>query len=389
MNDAASESAALQAEAEAAEARARNMAARRKWLRRVAILAATGALIWLAWYILFGRNYVSTDNAYVNAEIAQVTPLIGGGVIEVRVKDTQAVKRGDVLVVLDPANAQIAVAQAEAELAEAARDFRRTVATNDALSAEVSSRAAGISQARAQLAAAQAEVEKASADLQRRQELSREGIVSAEDLTAARKAHTAAVAGVATARATIAQAEANRSAAQGQFAANDALVGGSSLAGDPGVRAAQAKLAAARLDLERTVIRAPVDGVITRRQVQLGQRVTQGQAIMSIVPIGQVYIDANFKERQLDRVRVGMPAKVTADIYGSDVVYHGKVAGIAGGTGASMSMIPAQNATGNWIKVVQRVPVRIALNQDDVKAHPLRVGLSMRVKIDLESGQSK
>jgi membrane fusion protein (multidrug efflux system) len=383
MNDAAAESAALQAEAQAAETRARNTASRKLWLRRIAIGVGIGALLWLGWYVLVGRNYVSTDNAYVNAEIAQVTPLIAGTVTEVRVKDTQMVKRGDILVVLDPANAQIAVAQAEAELAEASRSFRKTVATNQALSAEVSSREAGIAQARAQLAAAQAEAEKTSADLQRRQELSREGIVSAEDLTAARKAHLSAQAGVVTARAAITQAEANRSAARGQYAANDALVGDANLAADPGVRAAQARLEAAKLDLQRAVIRAPVDGVITRRQVQLGQRVPQGQAIMSIVPVGQAYVDANFKERQLDRVRIGMPAKVTADIYGSSVVYHGKVAGISCGTGASMSMIPAQNATGNWIKVVQRLPVRIEIDPKELAAHPLRIGLSTEVEIDV------
>ncbi len=161
------------------------------------------------------------------------------------------------------------------------------------------------------------------------------------------------------------------------------MVRGSSEATDPAVRAALAKLEAARLDLGRTTIRAPIDGVVTRRQVQLGQRLTQGQPIMSIVPIGQLYVDANFKERQLERVKVGMPAKVTADLYGGDVVYHGKVAGIAGGTGASMAMIPAQNATGNWIKVVQRLPVRIELDPKELAAHPLRVGLSTEVEIDL------
>jgi membrane fusion protein, multidrug efflux system len=382
VNDAA-DTAALQAEAEAAETRFRNMAKRKLWLKRIAIGVGIAALLWLGWYILVGRNYVSTDNAYVNAEIAQVTPLIAGTVTDVRVKDTQMVKRGDVLVVLDPANAQIAVAQAEAELAEASRGFRKTVATNEALSAEVSSREASIAQARAQLTAAQADAQKTATDLQRRQELAREGIVSAEDLAAARKANVAAEAGVVTARAGITQAEANRSAAQGQFAANDALVGDSNLAADPGVRAAQAKLDAVKLDLERTVIRAPIDGVVTRRQVQLGQRVPQGQAIMSIVPVSQAYIDANFKERQLDRVRVGMPAKVTADIYGSGVVFHGRVAGISGGTGASMSMIPAQNATGNWIKVVQRLPVRIELDPRELAAHPLRIGLSTEVEIDV------
>jgi membrane fusion protein (multidrug efflux system) len=161
------------------------------------------------------------------------------------------------------------------------------------------------------------------------------------------------------------------------------MVAGSTEDTDPGVMAAQARLESARLDIERTTIRAPIAGMVTRRQVQLGQRVTQGQPVMTIVPLTQVYIDANFKERQLDRVRIGMPAKVTADIYGGDVVYRGKVAGISAGTGASMAMIPAQNATGNWIKVVQRLPVRIELDPRQLAAHPLRVGLSTEVEIDV------
>ena len=147
--------------------------------------------------------------------------------------------------------------------------------------------------------------------------------------------------------------------------------------------AAKAKLDAAQLDLDRAVIRAPIDGIVTRRQVQVGERVAQGRAIMSIVPVDKVYIDANFKERQLTRVRVGQPVTVTADIYGSRVTYHGKVAGLSGGTGASMALIPAQNATGNWVKVVQRLPVRIELDPAELKANPLRVGLSTEVEIDI------
>jgi membrane fusion protein (multidrug efflux system) len=171
--------------------------------------------------------------------------------------------------------------------------------------------------------------------------------------------------------------------AQGEFAASSALVAGSTEATDPAVMAAMAKLEAARLDLERTTIRAPIAGTITRRQVQLGQRVNQGQPVMMIVPTSRVYVDANFKERQLRRVRPGMPARVTADIYGSGVVYRGKVAGLAGGTGASMAIIPAQNATGNWIKVPQRLPVRIELDPRDLAQHPLRIGLSTEVEIDV------
>lgn len=361
---------------------ARNYA-RWKWLRRLAVAVAVIAAILLLWYFLFGRNHVSTDNAYVNAEMAQVTPLISGQVIEVNVKDTQAVKRGDILVKLDPTNARIAVAQAEADLAEARRRFRQAVATSSALSAQVAARGADITQARAQLTAAQAEFDKARIDLQRRQALSESGAVSGDELTAARKAHSAAEAQLASARASVAQAQSTRMSAQGEFAANEALVRGSTEDTDPGVRAARAKLAAAQLDLDRTVIRAPVDGVVAKRQIQLGQRVTQGSPIMTVVPLTQVFVDANFKERQLGRVRVGMPATVTADIYGGSVVYHGRVAGLSGATGASMALIPAQNATGNWIKVVQRLPVRIELDPKELKENPLRVGLSTEVEIDL------
>jgi membrane fusion protein (multidrug efflux system) len=366
-----------------AEANARRKRQRETWLTRFALLVAVIVAIWALWYLLIGRNHVGTDNAYVNAEVAQITPLISASVIEVAVKDTQAVKRGQILVKLDPTNAQIAVAQAEADLAEARRKFRQTVATGSSLAAQVNARGADIQRAHAQLSSAQADLDKARIDLQRRQALAGGGAVSGEELTSARRAYAAAQAGLTTARAGIAQAEAGRSSASGDLAANQALVRGLSEDTDPGVLAAKAKLASARLDIERSVIRAPIDGVVTRRQVQLGQRVAQGAPIMTLVPMNQLYVDANFKEVQLRKVRVGMPAKVVADLYGDDVVYHGKVAGIAGGTGASQALIPAQNATGNWIKVVQRLPVRIELDPKELAAHPLRIGLSMDVEIDI------
>ena len=359
------------------------MEQRKKWLLRLALAVLVIGAIYALWYLLVGRNYVSTDNAYVNAEIAQVTPLISAQATEVRVTDTQAVKRGDILVRLDPTNARIAVAQAEADLAEARRRFRQTAATSTSLSAQVQARGADIAQANAQLAAAQADYDKARIDLQRREALSPEGAVSGEEVTSARKAFAAARAGLEQARAGVATARATQGAAAGELAANDALVSGSTIETDPAVLAAKAKLENARLDLGRTIIRAPIDGVVTRRQVQVGQRVAQGSPIMSIVPLAQVYVDANFKERQLRQVRIGMPATVIADIYGGDVVYHGKVMGFSGGTGSSLALIPAQNATGNWIKVVQRLPVRIALDPRELAAHPLRVGLSTEVEIDL------
>jgi len=368
---------------DAAEAAAQRKAIRKKWLVRLALAVLILGAAYALWYLLIGRNHVSTDNAYVNADVAQVTPLISAQATEVLVTDTQAVRRGDILVKLDPTNARIAIAQAEADLAEASRRFRQAVATSGSLAAQVEARGADINQARAQLASAQADFDKARIDLRRREALAPNGAVSGEELTSARKGYAAAQAALDLAKAGVATAEATRGAASGQLAANDALVRGSTIDTDPGVMAAQAKLDSARLNLDRAVIRAPIDGVVTKRQVQVGQRVAQGSPIMSIVPVAQVYVDANFKERQLRQVKVGMPAKVTSDLYGGDVVYHGKVVGFSGGTGSSLSLIPAQNATGNWIKVVQRLPLRIALDPKELAAHPLRVGLSMDVEIDL------
>jgi len=368
------------------EARERRKALRRKWLLRLGLGVTVVLACWLLWYLLIGRNHVSTDNAYVNAEMAQITPLVSAQVIAVNVRDTQAVKRGDILVRLDPSDARIAVAQAEADLAEARRKFRQTSATSTALSSQVQARAADIEQAQARLATVRADFDKARVDLQRRERLEGSGAISGEELTQARNAFATAQAALKEAEAAIAQARSTRAAAEGQYAANEALVRGSSEDSDPAVLAARARLDAARLDLSRTVIRAPIDGVVTRRQVQVGQRVAQGAAIMTIVPVAKVYVDANFKEQQLRRVRIGMPAKVVTDLYGGNVVYHGRVAGFSGGTGASMALIPAQNATGNWIKVVQRLPVRIELDPKDLAAHPLRVGLSTEVEIDLSGG---
>lgn len=381
MSDTATQAAEVDPERSAFRKTRRTM-----WLKRLAIALAIAALAWGAWYVLVARNYVSTDNAYVNARMAQVTPLVAGSAIEVLVEDTQQVKAGDVLVRLDQANARIAVAQAEADLAAARRKFGQTVATNSALSAQIDTSSAGLVQAQARLRTAQAEFEKARIDLQRREAVIASGAISGEELTQARKAYAAASAALEAARGGISEVASARRVAQGQLAANDALVRGSSVDTDPAVQAARARLDAALLDLQRTEIRAPVSGVVSRLQIQVGQRLSPGQTIMTIVPIDKLYVDANFKEVQLGRVRPGMAVTLKSDLYGGVVVYHGKVTGLAGGTGSSMAIIPAQNATGNWIKTVQRLPVRIELDPAELRQHPLRVGLSMEVEIDV-SGQ--
>jgi membrane fusion protein (multidrug efflux system) len=358
-------------------------AARKRWLVRLAVILAMIGLAWGVWYVLVARNFVSTDNAYVNAQTAQVTPLVAGSATEVLVRDTQQVKAGDVLVRLDQADAKIALAQAEADLAAARRRFRQTVANNSALAAQVDSSGAGLTQAQARYRTAQAEHDKARIDLQRRENVAASGAVSGEELTQARKAFATTLAALDAARGAIDEASSSRRAAQGQLAANTALVSGLSENTDPAVLAAMARRDAAQLDLDRTEIRAPIDGVVSKLQVQIWQRLNPGQIVMAVVPLANVYVEANFKENQLRRVRIGMPAELTADLYGSSVTYRGKVVGFSGGTGASMAVIPAQNATGNWIKVVQRLPVRIELDPAELKRHPLRVGLSMEVEIDV------
>jgi membrane fusion protein (multidrug efflux system) len=335
------------------------------------------------WYMFHDTGHVSTDNAYVNADSAQVTPLVAAAVVDVPVVNTQYVRRGDVLLRLDDSDARLAFEKAEAAYLKARRQFVQSSATSGSLAAQVGARNADIGQADAGLQAAQSAYEKAKIDLDRRQHLADDGVVSREELTNYRNAYVAAQSGLAQAKAAVVQAQAQRGAAQQTFAANQALIQGTSIDTSPDVAAAKAALDQARLDLERTVIRAPIDGVVTNRQVQIGQRVAAGTSVMTIVPVGTVYVDANFKEGQLTRVRPGQPAELTSDLYGSGVKFHGRVIGFAGGTGSAFALIPAQNATGNWIKVVQRLPVRIQLDPRELASHPLRVGLSMEANIDV------
>ena len=358
--------------------------------QRLLALGAAGALTGLAvavYWVLHASHFVSTDNAYVAVEIAQITPAVGGIVAGVEVRDTQAVKQGDALVTLDQTDAKLALAQAQAEFDRASRRFKSYVATDASLGAQVAAREADEKRAAAQLAAAQADFERAQTDLKRRQALVESGSVSGEELTRAKNAHAAAEAGLAAARAAAAQCAANLKAAVAAREANAALISDTTLENNPEVVAARARLEQARVDLERTVIKAPLDGVVAKRQVQLGQRVQPGVPLLTVVPLDQVHVDANFKEVQLQQVRVGQPVTLHADLYGSSVTYHGVVEGFSGGSGAAFAAIPAQNATGNWIKVVQRLPVRIKLDPAELQAHPLRVGLTMSAEIDTRGGQ--
>ena len=351
-------------------------------------LAATVAVLgagYFAYGAVIASNHVETDNAYVGANVAQLTPLVGGPVREVLVDDTVAVKRGHVLVRLDDTDAKLALARAEAELAATERRVRGLIANDSGLGAQIAARSADQSRAAAQFAAARGDLDRARLDLQRREALVASGSVSEEELTAARNAHSTALANYQAADAARAQAAANRTSAIGSRDANRALIETRAGADNPEVLAARAARDQARVDLERTVLRAPVDGIVSRRQVQVGQRVQAGAMLMIIVPIQAAYVDANFKEGQLKKVRPGQRVTLTSDLYGESVEYHGTVVGFSGGTGAAFAVVPAQNATGNWIKVVQRLPVRIRLDPRQLAEHPLRVGLSMTVDIDVSN----
>lgn len=361
---------------------AANTSKRKKLFLILGAVVLIVAIAWGIWYFLTQAGRVHTDNAYVGADTAQITPLVAGAVKEVRVGGTQTVHKGDILVVIDDADAKVDVATAQAALFAAQQRFGQASANVGAARAQVQARGADIAQARAKAEDAQAQLERTRVELTRRQALVGSGAVSGEELSSARAAYSAAKAARDLAAAGIVTAQATRASAESDVTATEALTRGTTISTTPDVASARARLEKAQLDLSRTVIRAPIDGIVTNRQVQVGQRVAAGTPIMTLVPLSTVYVDANFKESQFRKVKIGQPVELTSDFYGDDVVYHGRVTGYAGGTGAAFSLIPAQNATGNWIKVVQRLPVRVALDARELRDHPLRVGLSMDATID-------
>ncbi|MBS0491930.1 MAG: HlyD family secretion protein [Proteobacteria bacterium] len=366
-----------------ATAPAANGARRKRLFMILGGVVLAGALIWGLYYFLVGSRHVTTDNAYVNADTAQVTALVAGPIVQAPVGETTVVKTGQVIAVIDPADFKLAVDRARAELGQAERRVGQYFANDEALAAQTAARGADIARAEAMLASARSDYSRAEVEYGRRRNLAESGAVSGDELTQAENRYQAAKAALAAAQAGLAQAKAAAAQSAGQQKAANALVAGTSAADNPEVAAARAKLAQAELDLARTTIRSPVDGVVARKSVVVGQKVANGAPVMSIVPIQTAYVDANFKEVQLRKVRPGQPVELTSDLYGKGVKFHGKVAGVGGGTGSAFALIPAQNATGNWIKVVQRVPVRIALDPKELAEHPLRVGLSMEAVIDI------
>ncbi len=342
--------------------------ARKRALIAIAAVVAIVAIIYAIYWFVYLSHYQDTDDAYVQGNVVLITPQVAGTVVQVKVQDTDHVNAGDALISLDPADARVSLDEAEATLAQTVREVRQVYGNDAAAQAEILYRQADAARATAELARVQQ-------DLNRRRDLAAKQVISREDL-----AHAQATVDVARSaqRAALASVEGSRQ----QLAASRAITNGVDVAAHPKIKAAAARVHDALIALQRTQLSAPVSGIVAKRSVQLGQRVQAGAPMMAIVPLDQVWVDANFKEVQLRKMRVGQPVELTADVFGKDVVYHGKIAGLGAGTGAAFALIPAQNATGNWIKVVQRVPVRIALDSAELRAHPLRLGLSMQVEVD-------
>jgi membrane fusion protein (multidrug efflux system) len=328
---------------------------RKLWLIGLLILVILAGIgVWL-WYDLYGRYSESTDDAYVNGNVVEITPLVTGTVISIGADDGDLVHEGQVLLQFDPSDNRIALQNAQANLARTVRQVRGLYSNVDGM--------------KAQVAARQSDVQKAQDNFNRRRNLAAGGAISQEELSHAKD--------------DLSSAQSALNSARQQLSSSSALVDDTQVSNHPDVMAAAAQLRHAYLANARSTLIAPVTGYVAKRTVQLGQRVTPGTATMAVIPLDQLWIDANFKETQLGHMRIGQPVSISADLYGSDVVFHGSIDSVGAGTGSAFALLPAQNATGNWIKIVQRVPVRVHIDPQDLQRHPLRVGLSTVVDVDL------
>ncbi|MBC7575368.1 MAG: HlyD family efflux transporter periplasmic adaptor subunit [Herminiimonas sp.] len=334
--------------------------AKKKSNRARYLIIATVVIVLLligygVYWFIFLRHFENTDDAYVAGNVVQVTPQVGGTVVAINADDTELVQAGKPLVQLDGADAKVALDNATAQLAQAVREVRTLFVNNGTLNASIALRTA--------------DVERARHDVARRQELISTGAVSSEELDHARSALQAAQSAL--------------TAAREQLTSNQVLTDRTTVSRHPNVLRAAGQVQAAYLNYARTTLPAPITGYIAKRSVQVGQRVAPGMPLLSIVPLNALWVDANFKEVQIAKMRIGQPVTLHSDLYGSDVTFHGKVAGLAAGTGSAFALLPTQNASGNWIKVVQRVPVRITLDPQELAVHPLRIGVSMQVDTDI------
>ena len=328
---------------------------RRRLLIALALLVVIAMIGYGIWYFIHGRWYEGTEDAYANGNIVQVTPAVAGTIVEIGVDDNMMVQAGQQMIKLDPSDREVSLQMAEAALAHIVRQVRGMYTSAEGQSAD--------------LEAKQVALQRAREDVERRRGLDSTGAIPKEEFAHAQSALDAAERAVTMARQ--------------QLATTQAMTDDTRLVTHPDVKAAAAGVRQAYLNYARSILQAPLAGYVTQRSAQIGQHVNVGMPLMALVPLEQLWVDANFKETQLEHMRIGQPVEVHSDLYGSDIAFHGRVESLGIGTGSSMSLLPAQNATGNWIKIVQRVPVRIALDPKELGEHPLRIGLSMHVVVDM------
>jgi membrane fusion protein (multidrug efflux system) len=331
-----------------------NPKARKRWLTLLGIVVAIALIVWAVFHFLLAKPEEETDDAYVAGDVVSITARDPGQVIGIHADNTQMVKAGAPLIDLDAAAADVGLASAEAQLAQAVRATRSDFSK--------------VNETGAAVVQAQAELTRTQSDLQRRRGAAAEGAISGEELSHAADA--------------VKVAQANLALARSQQAQSRNSVSGTTVSNNPAVLSAIAAYRRAAITRNHMHITAPIDGVVAQRTVQLGQQVQAGMPLLAVVPLDRVWVDANFRETQLKDLRIGQPATVTADMYGDDIVYHGRVVGLGAGSGNAFALLPPQNASGNWIKIVQRVPVRIALDARELNANPLRVGLSVTTIVD-------
>ncbi|MBI5626243.1 MAG: HlyD family efflux transporter periplasmic adaptor subunit [Nitrosomonadales bacterium] len=356
--------------------------------KRKGVLLRIGALVLVVllavflWWFFSGRWYSNTDDAYIGGNVVAVMPLTGGSVVSIQADTTQAVTEGQILVQLDDSDARLQLDSAVAALAAAVREVRGLYAISRGNLQLIAQRRADLARAQAELARSDAALTQAEAEFKRRETLVKQNFISAESLQIAQTTRDAAKAQRDAALSAIQASSAAINQTVDQASVSSARVDNTSLENHPNVRSAAVRVREAALALARTRVIAPVSGQVAKRLMQIGERVKPGDSLMALVPLDKVWLDANFKETQLRDVRIGQPVRVTSDFYGNSIVFHGRVIGLAPGTGSAFALLPAQNATGNWVKIVQRLPVRIALDAKELQEHPLRIGLSMDATID-------
>jgi membrane fusion protein (multidrug efflux system) len=327
---------------------------RRRILILIAVIFIVLGLLWAAYWVLVLSKRERTDDAYVQGNKVVISAQVSGTVIAVLADDTQLVKSGQILARLDPVDAQTALSRTQSALAQTVREVRQQKASADQYDSVIDTR--------------KLELTRAESDLAKREPLLADQAIAPEEVRHARES-------VAMARAALKQAER-------QSQSSHALVDGTPVEDNPAVLQAKAAFRDAWIAAQRNAVVAPVTGYVAERSVQLGQHIQAGQSLMTVIPLNSLWVDANFKEVQLRHLRIGQPAEVRSDLYGGSFIFHGHVKGMSAGTGAAFSLLPAQNASGNWIKVVQRVPVRIQIDDADLVKSPLRVGLSATVTVD-------